>query len=108
MRINKHLENGLKLAMTLFYLGLGGWSLATGAPLEAEWLAWKAFLFGLIFLAAIISTCASSRSARCSSGGLPRGQTTPDRVAASGSHEPHPRWVLTSTCCCSAPPGSAM
>ena len=54
MRISKYLENGLKLAMTLFYLGLGGWSLATGAPLGAEWLAWKALLFGLIFLAAIM------------------------------------------------------
>lgn len=53
-RIGKFLENGLKLAMTFFYLGLGGWSLATGTPLGAGWLAWKALLFGLIFLAAIM------------------------------------------------------
>jgi hypothetical protein len=54
MRINKHLENGLKLAMTLFYLVLGGLSLMIGVPLGADWLAWKALLFGLIFLAAIM------------------------------------------------------
>jgi hypothetical protein len=54
MRVNKHLENGLKLAMTFFYLALGGLSLTLGYPLGADWLAWKALLFGLIFLAAIM------------------------------------------------------
>lgn len=52
--VAKSSENTLKIAMTLFYLGLGGWSLATGGPLGAAWLAWKALLFGLIFLAAIM------------------------------------------------------
>lgn len=54
MRINLQLERGLKFAMTFFYLSLGGVSLATGAPLGAGWLAWKALLFGFIFLAAIM------------------------------------------------------
>lgn len=52
--IARALENGLKIAMTLFYLWLGGWSLVTGEPLGATWLATKALLFGLIFLAAIM------------------------------------------------------
>ena len=36
-----------------FYLTLGGVSLATGEPLATPWLAWKALLFGMIFVAAI-------------------------------------------------------
>lgn len=47
-------EGWLKWALTVFYLGLGGVSLATDAPLEPDWLAWKALLFGLIFVAAIM------------------------------------------------------
>ena len=46
-------ENGLKYALTAFYLWLGGQSLLTGAPLAPGWLAWKALLFGAIFVAAI-------------------------------------------------------
>lgn len=45
-------EGFLKAVLTLFYLWLGGWSLLTGAPLGPVWLAWKALLFGFIFLAA--------------------------------------------------------
>lgn len=54
IRANRRVETALKAGMTLFYLALGGWSLATGAPLEPRWLAWKALMFGLIFLAAIM------------------------------------------------------
>lgn len=46
-------ENGLKYALTGFYLTLGAKSLLTGLPLAEAWLAWKALLFGVIFLAAI-------------------------------------------------------
>jgi hypothetical protein len=46
-------ENGLKYVLTAFYLWLGGQSLLTGAPLAPGWLAWKALLFGAIFVAAI-------------------------------------------------------
>lgn len=44
----------LKWALAIFYLGLGGTSLAVNAPLEPNWLATKAFIFGLIFVAAIM------------------------------------------------------
>lgn len=47
-------ENWLKYALTAFYLALGSYSLATGAPLAPRWLALKALLFGVIFAAAIM------------------------------------------------------
>lgn len=50
----KKIEYWLKWALCLFYLGLGGISLATDAPLAENWLASKALLFGLIFVAAIM------------------------------------------------------
>ncbi len=51
---NRRIEGWLRYGLTLFYLGLGGMSLATGAPLAPQWLAAKALLFGLIFAAAIM------------------------------------------------------
>lgn len=51
---NRKVEFWLKNAITLGYLGLGAVSLATGEPLMQTWLAAKAFLFGLIFVAAIM------------------------------------------------------
>lgn len=51
---NRRIEFWLKVALTAFYLWLGLQSLATGLPLAAPWLAWKALLFGLIFAAAIM------------------------------------------------------
>lgn len=51
---NRRIENVLKYALTAFYLWLGLQSLLTDRPIEADWLAWKATLFGLIFAAAIM------------------------------------------------------
>jgi hypothetical protein len=51
---NRRIENWLKYALTTFYLWLGLQSLLTDAPIEPNWLAWKAALFGLIFAAAIM------------------------------------------------------
>ena len=51
---DRRIEGYLKYALAAFYLGLGGLSLATGAPLPATWLATKALLFGVIFFAAIM------------------------------------------------------
>lgn len=51
---NRRIEFWLKNAITVGYLGLGVTSLATGAPLGPKWLATKALLFGLIFVAAIM------------------------------------------------------
>lgn len=51
---NRRIEFWLKNAITVGYLGLGVTSLATGAPLGPKWLATKALLFGVIFVAAIM------------------------------------------------------
>jgi hypothetical protein len=51
---NRKIEFWLKLALTLFYLGLGIVSLQSGAPLAPAWLATKALMFGMIFAAAIM------------------------------------------------------
>lgn len=50
----RKIEVILKWILAAFYLGLGAISLATDAPLEPNWLATKAFLFGLVFVAAIL------------------------------------------------------
>lgn len=51
---NRRIEFWLKLLPTGFYLWLGMSSLLAGAPIALPWLAWKALLFGLIFVAAIM------------------------------------------------------
>lgn len=51
---DRRIEAWLKYALTAFYLVLGLESLLTGHPIAAPWLAWKALLFGLIFVAAIL------------------------------------------------------
>jgi len=43
----------IKLTILSFYLWLGISSLLTGDPIAVPWLAWKATLFGFIFLAAL-------------------------------------------------------
>ncbi len=50
---DRRIEAWFRYALCGFYLTLGGLSLATGAPLAEPWLATKALLFGLIFVAAI-------------------------------------------------------
>lgn len=47
-------EFWLKVALTLFYTGLGVWLLRDGANYAPSWLAAKAFLFAGIFAAAIM------------------------------------------------------
>ncbi len=51
---NRKIERVISWTIGAFYLGLGGLSLATDGPLMPDWLAWKAFLFGAIFVAAIM------------------------------------------------------
>lgn len=51
---NRRIEAVLRVALAIFYLGLGAVSLWRGAPLAPPWLASKALLFGLIFVAAIM------------------------------------------------------
>ncbi|MEE4349046.1 MAG: hypothetical protein V2J26_02350 [Pacificimonas sp.] len=51
---NRAIEGWLRWIVGGFYLWLGAQSLLTDAPLGPDWLAWKALLFGLIFVAAIM------------------------------------------------------
>lgn len=51
---DRRIEAWLRYGLAAFYLGLGGVSLAAGAPLAPAWLAAKALLFGLVFAAAIM------------------------------------------------------
>jgi len=51
---NRRIEGWLRWIIGGFYLWLGGQSLLVNAPLEPDWLAWKAFAFGFIFVAAIM------------------------------------------------------
>lgn len=51
---NRKIEGWLRWIVGAFYLWLGGQSLLADAPLGPDWLAWKALLFGLIFVAAIM------------------------------------------------------
>ncbi|MEO9461154.1 MAG: hypothetical protein ABJ242_00335 [Marinomonas sp.] len=51
---NRRVEGWLRWIVGAFYLWLGGQSLLANAPLSPDWLAWKALLFGLIFVAAIM------------------------------------------------------
>lgn len=50
---NRRIEGWIRYLLAGFYLWLGLQSLLTGLPIAAGWLAWKALLFGLIFVAAI-------------------------------------------------------
>ncbi len=52
--ILKRVEFWLKIAITLFYGGLGLTSVLGHGPLEAPWLAWKALTFAGIFVVAIM------------------------------------------------------
>jgi hypothetical protein len=47
-------EGWLRYALAAGYLWLGLESVLTGYPIAVGWLAWKALLFGLIFVAAIM------------------------------------------------------
>jgi hypothetical protein len=51
---NRQWEGWLRWVLAAAYLALGAVSLAQGAPIAEPWLAWKALLFGLIFVAAIM------------------------------------------------------
>lgn len=51
---NRKVEGWLRWLIGGFYLWLGGQSLWLDAPLSPDWLAWKALMFGLIFVAAIM------------------------------------------------------
>lgn len=51
---HRKVEFWLKIALALFYFGLGAVSLQTGSPLAGGWLGLKALMFGIIFAAAIM------------------------------------------------------
>ncbi len=51
---NRKWEGWLRYVLCAAYLFLGIESVLTNHPIEPDWLAWKALLFGLIFAAAIM------------------------------------------------------
>ncbi|OSZ71063.1 hypothetical protein CAP39_06640 [Sphingomonas sp. IBVSS1] len=51
---NRRIEGWIRWLLAAGYLFLGAESLLTGHPIAPVWLAWKALLFGLIFVAAIM------------------------------------------------------
>lgn len=51
---NRRIEGWIRWLLAAFYLALGAQSLLTGFPIAPVWLALKALLFGLIFVAAIM------------------------------------------------------
>lgn len=51
---NRRVESWIRYLLAAFFLWLGFESLIEGWPIAAGWLAWKALLFGLIFVAAIM------------------------------------------------------
>lgn len=51
---NRKIEGWLRWLIGGFYVWLGAQSLFVGEPLAPEWLAWKALMFGFIFVAAIM------------------------------------------------------
>ena len=51
---NRRWEGWLRIVLAIFYLELGLESLLTDHPIQPDWLATKALLFGLIFAAAIM------------------------------------------------------
>lgn len=51
---NRRIESWIRCVLAAFYLWLGAQSLIAGFPIAPVWLAWKALLFGLIFVAAIM------------------------------------------------------
>lgn len=51
---NRRIEGWIRWLLAAFYVLLGATSLVTGYPIAPVWLAWKALLFGMIFVAAIM------------------------------------------------------
>jgi hypothetical protein len=51
---NRRWEGWLRWLLAAGYLWLGVQSLSSGTPIDQPWLAWKALLFGAIFVAAIM------------------------------------------------------
>jgi len=93
-KANGRIEGPLKIALTLFYLGLGGWSLATGAPLAPMWLGLKALLFGGIFAAAIMIDVAFKPVGAQLGALLAQGSSDATEVPLRATMDGTRRWVL--------------
>ncbi len=92
---DRRIEGWLRYALMAGYLALGGWSLATGGPLQPHWLALKALMFGLIFGAAILIDRAfrpvGPQLGRLIAEGSSDATEVPLRATMDGTR----RWVLT-------------
>lgn len=88
-------ENVLKWGLSAFYLWLGTTSLLHGAPLPAIWLAWKALLFGVIFLVAIMIDVRFKPVGPLLVALLDKGSNNATEVPLRRAMDRTRRWVLT-------------
>lgn len=72
---------GARVVVAAGFLGLGSWSLAGDGPLAADWLSWKATLFGGIVLAGLWIRVAARRYRPALESLLEHGES-PERLAA--------------------------
>ena len=91
---DRRIEGGLRWALMAFYLGLGGVSLATGAPLAPHWLATKALLFGVIFAAAIMIDHAFKPVGKQLTALIEQGSSDATEIPLRSTMDATRRWVL--------------
>ena len=92
---DRRIEGWLRWALTVFYIGLGGLSLATGEPLAPQWLAWKALLFGGIFAAAIMIDHAFKPVGPQLMALVQQGSSDATEVPLRATMDGTRRWVMT-------------
>ena len=92
---DRRIEGWLRYVLAAFYLGLGGLSLATGAPLAPHWLAAKALLFGTIFAAAIMIDLAFKPVGPQLMALIAQGSSDATEVPLRATMDGTRRWVLT-------------
>ena len=91
---DRRIEGWLRWALMAFYLGLGGVSLATGAPLAPQWLATKALLFGGIFAAAIMIDHAFKPVGKQLMALIEQGSSDATEIPLRSTMDGTRRWVL--------------
>ena len=92
---DRRIEGWLRYGLTAFYRGLGGVSLAVGAPLAEHWLAAKALLFGLIFAAAIMIDQAFKPVGPQLMALIEKGSSDATEVPLRATMDGTRRWVFT-------------
>lgn len=91
---NRRIEGWLRWVLAACYLGLGALSIATGAPLQEGWLGWKALMFGLIFVAAIMIDWAFKPVGPQLMALIQQGSSDATEVPLRATMDATRRWVL--------------